>query len=628
MGRSLKVKFLAYISTLIICAMGIATGASYINSKEVVRKAIMQQLSQMVVSTSDYIAFWIHDRKQDLVNWSGQQSYQTSLEDSYLGRAARQSASLRLREQKQNYGYYESINLANVLGEVLSSSDEKILGKNVGRQQFFQETLKGNVFLSSVMKSPDTGKPVFVISVPVRKSGMVEGVFYGVVDVNNFNDLFVNSIKIGKTGYVYIFDSEGVTIAHPEKRNILDLNVSVYDWGREMLQRKQGFINYTWKGVAKTAFFQQHKELGWFVGAGAGLDEIFAPVRRLQLINLWITIIFIIVAVFSVNALYGRIILRPMSYLMDGIARFGRGGLDQKIDLKTGDEFDKLAGAFNKMIADLQKVTVSRDELVQEVTERKRVEEELHKAYQQLKTTEAQLVQSAKMASVGTLAGGVAHEINNPLAGVLNNVQLIKMMAQEKKDFNMTDFKELLAVIEESAVRCKNITQSLLDFSRASKGVFQPLSLNDIAEKTIVFVENELRIQNIEIRKDIQADLPLVSGDFQLLQQVVIDIISNAKWAIQKKSVNGGGSIILKTRHDPEKKNISMSISDSGVGISQENIGKIFEPFFTTKPVGEGTGLGLSIVYGIIKAHHGTINVESGVGQGTTFIISLPVAVG
>jgi PAS domain S-box-containing protein len=257
---------------------------------------------------------------------------------------------------------------------------------------------------------------------------------------------------------------------------------------------------------------------------------------------------------------------------------------------------------------------------------RKSAEEALEHAYEQLKTTQAQLVQSAKMASVGLLAGGVAHEINNPLTGVLNNVQLIRLMAGQRKDFNLDDFKTLLAVIEDSAQRCTKITRSLLDFSRASKGIFQKVSLNDITEKVISLIEHELRLENIIIQKDLAPDITLISGDLQLLQQVVFDIISNAKWAIKKKTEKEGGLITVKSEYNTETKQAFLYISDTGIGIPEENLERIFEPFFTTKSVGEGTGLGLSIVYNIIKQHNGTIEVESEVGKGATFKISLPAS--
>jgi two-component system, NtrC family, sensor kinase len=222
------------------------------------------------------------------------------------------------------------------------------------------------------------------------------------------------------------------------------------------------------------------------------------------------------------------------------------------------------------------------------------------------------------------LAGGVAHEINNPLTGVLNNVQLVKMMVEQKSNFDIKEFKEIIDVIENSALRCKKITQSLLDFSRSSKGTFQMISLNKIAEDVSILIEHELGLQNITIQKDLEPNLPDISGDPQLLQQVIFDIIANAKWAVQKKSEKEGGTITIKTHYEPKENNVSIFVSDTGIGIPKENLEKIFEPFFTTKNVGEGTGLGLAIVYGIIKAHKGIIKVESESGKGTTFTIVLP----
>jgi two-component system, NtrC family, sensor kinase len=320
------------------------------------------------------------------------------------------------------------------------------------------------------------------------------------------------------------------------------------------------------------------------------------------------------------------VVLVPITELVKATKKIAQGDLTYRVGLKSNDEIGILASSFNKMVDDLRKITVSHDDLAKEVFERARAEEKLAQAYAELKETHEQLLQSAKMASVGLLAGGVAHEINNPLTGVLNNVQLVKMMSSQKTDFNIEDFREFLDVIESSAVRCKNITQSLLDFSRASKGVSQLVSLNEIIEKVISLVEHELKLQNISIQKNLEAGIPEVLGDSQLLQQVVLDIINNAKWAVQKKGGNEGRDIILETRISPDKKQVLLFISDRGVGISRDNLDKIFEPFFTTKEVGEGTGLGLAIVYNIIKAHNGSIEVESELGKGTTFKITLPVA--
>ncbi len=285
----------------------------------------------------------------------------------------------------------------------------------------------------------------------------------------------------------------------------------------------------------------------------------------------------------------------------------------------------KNTGEFGAIARLIQKFFQQKNELTQEVHERRRTEKEVLFVYGKLKETQAQLVQSAKMASLGQLAGGVAHEINNPLTGVLNNVQLIKMIAAGKEEFSIKDFKELLDVIEDSAVRCKRITQSLLDFSRASKGIFLPVSLNETLEKLLALVEREFSLLNIAFQKDLQKDLPMIFGDPQLLQQVVFDIVSNAKWAIQKKAGQEKGLIAVKSYFQPQQQRVCARIADNGIGIPKDELERIFEPFYTTKPVGEGTGLGLSIVYNIVKTYSGTIDVESEPGKGAAFTICLPV---
>lgn len=258
-----------------------------------------------------------------------------------------------------------------------------------------------------------------------------------------------------------------------------------------------------------------------------------------------------------------------------------------------------------------------------DITEIKKAEEELRTAYTKLKKIQAQLVQASKMASVGMLAGGVAHEINNPLTGVLNNIQLLKMMIDKGVTLNSTELKEILDIIEESSLRCKNITQSLLSFSRASRGDFTKLDLNEIVNAVVGLVEHEVNLNNISINKQLESGIPAILGDAQLLKQVVFDMIHNATWAIRKKLEKDAGHIYIETYYDSKKDRIFLLISDDGIGIPEEYIDKVFEPFFTTKPVGEGTGLGLSIVFNIISGHKGTIKVENRDGGGALFRISL-----
>ena len=263
-------------------------------------------------------------------------------------------------------------------------------------------------------------------------------------------------------------------------------------------------------------------------------------------------------------------------------------------------------------------------ELVRQKEEMVRLLKDLKASQEQIKQTEAQLVQSAKMASVGQLASGVAHEINNPLTGILNNIYLVKLEVDQKKDLDINEVKEVLRIIEDSALRCKRITQALLDFSHVSSDSFQSVSLNQVVQKTLSLIAHDLKLKNIAINIELQEDLNEIQGDFQRLQQVLLDLISNSTWAIQKKSKKEEGVITIKSQYKPEENKVHLWVSDNGIGISKENLQRIFEPFFTTKPVGQGTGLGLSIIFNIVKEHQGTIEVESEVNQGATFKLAFP----
>lgn len=228
-----------------------------------------------------------------------------------------------------------------------------------------------------------------------------------------------------------------------------------------------------------------------------------------------------------------------------------------------------------------------------------------------------ELVQQEKMAAIGMLAGGVAHEINNPLGGILAFTQLLMREFQEG-DAVRTDLEE----IERAALRCKKIVQDLLDFSRVSSGREKTaVDIGPLIEKVFSFLRREFLSLNLRLHTEIATNLPPVFGDGNRLQQVFLNLLTNAAQAMLK-----GGTITIRVRHAPEQRQILVEVIDNGVGIRRELLNKIFDPFFTTKGPGKGTGLGLSITYRIIREHNGTIQVESEEGKGTTFRIGLPQA--
>jgi two-component system NtrC family sensor kinase len=235
-----------------------------------------------------------------------------------------------------------------------------------------------------------------------------------------------------------------------------------------------------------------------------------------------------------------------------------------------------------------------------------------------------QLMQTGKLAAVGELSAGVAHEINNPLAIILTEKQILLDLVEQTKDLNV-DFKDALlsslSQLDNQVKRCKRITQGLLRFARRTVSVIEPVDLNLFLRELIELVEREARSSGIKFIPEFEKDLKPLLSDPSQLQQVFLNIITNAIDAHDDKPY---GTIRVQTAQNGNESGVNVIISDTGSGIMPENMDKIFDPFFTTKPVGKGTGLGLSICYSIIADLGGNINVESTPGQGTTFAIHLP----
>lgn len=250
----------------------------------------------------------------------------------------------------------------------------------------------------------------------------------------------------------------------------------------------------------------------------------------------------------------------------------------------------------------------------------KTVGEKIKKGTKKRKKIQIQLVQSAKIAAIGQLGAIVAHELNNPLGGILGYTQYL-LDKIKKPDFSITDFKKCkkkLKYIEEEAQRCKEIVENLLLFSQKPLFHKKPFDLRNVLKNTLLRMEHPLSLYNIKVIYSFEPNLKKVLGDANQIQQVFTNIIINALHAMSEKK----GTLTI-TAQNKNKNQVAISFSDTGCGIYPDNIGKIFEPFFTTKQNGKGTGLGLSISHEIIKKHQGDIKIKSQVGKGTTFTISL-----
>ena len=237
-----------------------------------------------------------------------------------------------------------------------------------------------------------------------------------------------------------------------------------------------------------------------------------------------------------------------------------------------------------------------------------------------------QVIETGKLASIGELAAGIAHEINNPVAIMVEEAGWIEDLLEEedfKRGKNLDEFQRALKQIRVQGHRCKDITHNLLSFARKTDGKVKKLQLNALIDEMVRLSGQRAKFGNVSIETDLKVDLPLIDASEIELQQVFLNLINNALDAMEK----GGGTLKITTHLESEEKfhGVVVDIADTGPGIPKVNLAKIFDPFFTTKPVGKGTGLGLSICYGIINKMGGEISVDSILGEGTTFHIHFPL---
>jgi signal transduction histidine kinase len=349
------------------------------------------------------------------------------------------------------------------------------------------------------------------------------------------------------------------------------------------------------------------------------LDPVRTQTRAITLQTILWTALEVGIGAAFVILFTRRFVGNPIQELIKGTKAVSAMELDQPITItRRSHEIDELVDSFNRMRERLKLAVAELNDMQQTL------EVKVDERTRQLQAAQRKLVQSDRLATLGQLAASVAHEINNPVSGVLNLSMLLeRLMAKgEYPAGREPEFRKYLALISSETARVGRIVSDLLAFSRRSKPQRALADLNKLVRTTLGLAEHKLKLISAEVSLELQEDLPQVECDASQMQQVILNLVLNGAQAMQPR---GGGKLTVRTHLLAEDNCVELCVQDTGEGISPENLTKIFDPFFTTKPDGKGVGLGLAVLYGIVKAHEGEVEVASERNKGTTFTVTLPL---
>ena len=538
-------------------------------------------------------------------------------------------------------------------------------------------TKKNSIVISAPVMDDKTGEILGVTAVKIQLDDLNEitaertglGETGGIYMINKYGYMITESRFIEDTFLKLKVDTENA-------KNCL--------WPKDKEGHTHGLGDITispdYRGVSVLGAHYFIEEMGWGILVEIDEKEALAPLIKLRFIFI-ATFFLAPIMAWLIGIFISRLLTKSIRKLQEGTKIIGKGNLDYKVGTDSKDEIGQLSRAFDGMTEDLKKSTTSISNLQKEITRREKVENELESTNQQLKAGEQQLraanqqlratgkqihaeiterkkveeklnqslieatksreiltnmlddnnqireqlenkleelkqaqkmlVQSEKLASLGNLVSDMAHEVNNPLMVISGRAQLSLMEKIANKDI-----EENLKIITDQCERAKEIIQSLLVFSRPSKGENKDVNINETLDFVVKLVEHQYSLQDIKFSRNFHKDLPFIVGDEKQLHEVFINVIKNSAEAI-----SGGGSITVAT--GIKGKYVTIEVSDTGEGISEDVLDKIFDPFFTTKE--KGTGLGLSVCYGIIQSHNGSMRYESKPGEGTNVHIEIPL---
>jgi len=643
------------IPTLGIIALGLLTVlvVEHFNARSIIRQELTKRLDREVHLSAKLIDSWLQARLTDVIAWSRQDVVVEALtEGGYYGRSAREGAVSLFAGLKTGYPQYESIFLANPQGEIIAVSpqaEQLSTPVHLADRAYFQEVARGKAVISEVIVSRLTQHKTFTVAAPVIYNGEVIGVLGGVVDFAVFKALFLEDFKIKQYGYAFVVDRHLQVLGSSRDNESALSEGAAAEFLQRIVAGVNGMFTHQVKDVEMLTVFQHLQRTDWVFVINQSLDDTLRPLHRIVQVSAAGAIIVLCIISLLFYFLFRKLIVARLHDMLRVIVLVGTGDFSHRIGRGAPvqpDEITELTDSFNAMIeqldhtmADLNgEIQVRREAEAALANHQENLEkiikqrgDELKKEVLERQRAEDRLIQAEKLEMIGTLAGGVAHDLNNILSGIVSYPDLLLMKLPQD-----SPLYKPLQTIKESGEKASAIVQDLLTLARRGVTVKEPVNLNTLIGNYLGSPEfNLLRLRHpgVEVVTECADDLFTVLGSPVHLAKTIMNLVTNAA-----ESMDHGGTIRLRTENRyvdnslrlyeriGQGEYVVLEVTDQGSGIKSEDIDKIFEPFYTSKKMGKsGTGLGMAVVWGTVKDHQGYINCDSTVGAGTTFTLYFPV---